>query len=61
MTLWNRVTTTCLECAKLRRENERLQQEVVRIKKLNDRMEEEIELIYGNSEGKNDTPPKADC
>ncbi len=34
----------CLECAKLKRENERLEAEVARIEKSIQRMEEEIRL-----------------
>ena len=45
----------CLDCAKLKRENERLQAEVIRIQKSIVRMKEEIDL-----RSKDDTPQKTD-
>ena len=46
---------SCLDCAKLKRENERLQAEVIRIQKSIVRMKEEIDL-----RSKDDTPQKTD-
>ena len=37
----------CLDCAKLKRENERLQAEKARLESLIERTKEEIELIAG--------------
>jgi hypothetical protein len=48
----SKMALNCLECAKLRRENERLQA-------LLDRIKEEIDLIE-KQKGSDDTPQKAD-
>ena len=40
----------CLDCAKLKRENERLRVKVLRLKRLNDRIEEEIEFVQRQKE-----------